>query len=118
MWQSQIEAQKYSESLFFLTSLNSGSPGKNWYLFKQLFLIKAIKWDKYYQRLFSLQNEPHRTKLSFPVVLKHFQGYSLKTSLFNQKYDYLRKKLRKNLKICFSVQVWKKANPEENLDFL
>ena len=58
---------------------------------KQPFLFKAVKWDKYKQKLFSPQNEPHTAKLCFPVVLKYFRENSLKTSLFSQKSDYLRK---------------------------
>ena len=33
---------------------------------------------------FSPQSEPHRAKLCFSVVLKHFRGNSQRTSLFNQ----------------------------------
>ena len=33
-----------------------------------------------------------------------------------QKIEYLRKKLRNTQKVCFSQQVWKVANQEENLD--
>ena len=62
----------------------------------------------------SPQNEPHTAKICFSVVLKHFLVNSLKTSLFSQKGDYLRKKLRNNQKVCFTQQVWKGANPEEN----
>ena len=40
---------------------------------------------------FSPQNEPHTAKLGFSVALKHFWGNLLKTSLFSQKCDYLRK---------------------------
>ena len=34
--------------------------------------------------------------------------------LFLVKKNYLRKKLGNNQKVCFSQQVWKGANPEEN----
>ena len=40
---------------------------------------------------FSPQNEPHRAKLCFPVVLKHFRANSLKTSLFCQKITILER---------------------------
>ena len=43
---------------------------------------------------FSPQNEPYTAKLRFSVVLKHFGGNSLITSLFIQKSDYIRKKHR------------------------
>ena len=62
----------------------------------------------------SPQNEPHTNKQCFSVVLKHFRVNSLKTSLLSQKDDYLRKELRNSQKVCFSQQVWKGANPEEN----
>ena len=62
----------------------------------------------------STQNDPHTTKQCFSVVLKHFRVNSLKTSLFSQKDDYLRKEHRNSQKVCFSQQVWKGANPEEN----
>ncbi len=65
-------------------------------MFKQLFLIKPLKGDKYQQNGFCPQNEPHTAKLCFSVVLKRFRGNSLKTSLFVQKIEYLRKKLRNN----------------------
>ena len=38
---------KYSESLFFLKYLKSVKPEENLDLFKQLFLIKPVKGDKY-----------------------------------------------------------------------
>ena len=38
------KGQKYSKSLFFLTSLKMGNPEENLDLFKQLFLIKPVKW--------------------------------------------------------------------------
>ena len=60
------------------------------------FCSKQIKLDKYKQKLFSPQNEPHMAKLYFSLVLKQFWGNSLKNSLFNKKSDYLRKKFRKN----------------------
>ena len=40
-------AEKYSESLYFITSLKVENPEDNLDLFKQLFLIKPVKGDKY-----------------------------------------------------------------------
>ena len=40
-------AMKYSESLIFLPCLKGKNPDENLDLFKQLFLIKLVKWDKY-----------------------------------------------------------------------
>ena len=66
----------------------------------------------------SPKNEPHTANVYLSVVLKHFGGNLLKTSLFSQKSDDLRKKFRNTLKVCFSQQVIKGANPEKNLDLL
>ena len=41
------KAMKYSESLFFLPCLKGKNPEESLDLFKQLFLIKSVKWDKY-----------------------------------------------------------------------
>ena len=81
-------------------------------------LVKPVKLDKYKinKNCFSPQNEPRTAKLCFPVVLKRFRENCLKTSLFSQKIDSLRKKLRNTWKVCFSQQVRKGENPEENLD--
>ena len=54
-------------------------------LFKQFFWNNPIKGDNINKNCFSAQNEPHTAKLCFSVVLKHFCGNSLKTSLFSQK---------------------------------
>ena len=59
--------------------------------FKEPFLFKAVKEDNFNKNYFSPQNAPHTAKLCFSLALKHFWGISLKTSLFNQKSDYLRK---------------------------
>ena len=49
-------------------------------------------------------NDPHRSELCLSVVLWHFRG------------NYLSRKLRNILKVSFSQQVWKGANPEEKMD--
>ena len=41
-------------------------------MFKQLFLIKPVKGDKYQKNRFSPQSEPHTAKLYLSVVLKFF----------------------------------------------
>ncbi len=76
-------------------------------LTKNVFLLKNC---------FSPENETHTAKLCFPIILKLFWLNSRKTSLFSQKYDSLRKKLRKTWKVCFSQQVRNGGNPEENLN--
>ena len=45
-----------------------------------------------------------------------FSGKFTENISFYSKYDYLRKEHRKTQKVCFSLRVWKGANPEENLD--
>ncbi len=45
-----------------------------------------------------------------------FSGNLLKISLFIQKSDNLREKLRNTQKDYFSLKVWKGTNQEENLD--
>ena len=50
------------------------------------------------------------------MVLMHFRDNSLKTSLFSQNYDYLKKEHRNTHKVCFAKQVCKGTNPVENLD--
>ena len=44
---SQEGALKYSEVLFLLTFLKGANPEENLNFFKQLFLIKPVKWGKY-----------------------------------------------------------------------
>ena len=101
----------------FFNKLEKGQiQRKIWISCNQPFLLKAVKLEKYKQKLFSPQNLPQTAKLYFSVVLKHFRGNSLKTSLFSQKIDSLRKKLRNTRKVCFFQQVRKGAYPEENLD--
>ena len=39
------------------------NPEENLDLFKELLLIKPVKWDKYEQKLFSPQNEPYTAEL-------------------------------------------------------
>ena len=58
---------------------------------KEPFLFKAVKEYKFNKKYFSPQNAPHTAKLCFSVALIHFWGNSLKTYLFSQKSDYLRK---------------------------
>ena len=59
--------------------------------FKEFFWFKAVKEDNFNKNYFSSQNATHRAKLCFSVALKLFGGNSLKTSLFSQKSDTLRK---------------------------
>ena len=74
-------------------------------LFKQLFLIKPVKGDRFNKNSFSPQNEPHKTKLCFPVVLKYFRGNSLKNSLFNQKSDSQKEAQKYSESLLFSTSL-------------
>ncbi len=67
---------------------------------------------------FSPESRPHTAKLSFSVVLKYFWGNSQLTSLFSPKSDYLRKE-HLNTQIFFVFfNVFKRLNPEVNLDMI
>ena len=81
-----------------------------------MFLKKTLKGDIYYQNCFSPQSAPHTAKLCLSVVLKNFWGNLLKTYLFSQKSEYLRKEHWNTQIFCFSYHVWKGKIPEENLD--
>ena len=59
------------------------------------------------------QAEPHTAKPYFTVVLNHIWGKFVITSLFSQKSDYRRKKLRITLKVSISQKYLIRANPEE-----
>ena len=80
-------------------------------------MIKPVEADIYiYKNSFSSQWVPQTAKLCLSVVLKHFEEYSQRTSLFSQKSDYLWKENWNTQAVCFSYDVWKGENPEENLD--
>ena len=62
--------------MFFLPCLKWPNTEANLDKFKQFFFILPIKGDKYEQKKFSQQNEPHTSKPCLSVVLKHFGGNS------------------------------------------
>ncbi len=94
-WKKMSIPERISEILGTFVFLNKFKKHEeNLNLLKQLFLIKLVKGTNININCFSPQRDPHRAKLCFSVVFKHFFGISLKTSLFCQKFDYLRKKLR------------------------
>ena len=79
----------------FLLTLNRGKPrGKFGFVLNNTFCSNQKNGTNINKNCFSPQNEPHTAKLCFSVVCKHFGGNLLKNSLFSQKSDYLRKKLR------------------------
>ena len=96
-----------TQKVFFLNKCEKGQIlRKIWISLNKFFWSKQYMGTNINKHCFSPQDEPHAAKLCFPVVLKHFWGISFKTSLFSQKKNYLRKKLRNNQKVCFSQQVW------------
>ena len=108
-----------SQKVFFSTSLKrSKSRGKLGFAVNNPFGSKQQNGTNINKNCFSLQNVPQTTKLCFSFVLKHFRGNFLKTSLFSQKSDYTRKKLRNTQKDYFSQQIWKGEKPEEYLDLV
>ena len=108
-----------SQKVFFSTSMKrSKSRGKLGFAVNNPFWSKQQNGTHINKNCFSLQNVPQTTKLCFSFVLKHFRGNFLKTSLFSQKSDYTRKKLRNTQKDYFSQQIWKGEKPEEYLDLV
>ena len=69
------------------------------------------------ENCFSPQNETDTDKLCFFVVFKHFWGNSLKTSLFSQKSDYLRKNFRLYSEHFFFPTIWIWSKSREKLGF-
>ena len=51
---------------------------------------------------------------AFLLFWSIFEEFHWKILFLVKKKNYLRKKLWNNQKVCFSQQVWKGANPEEN----
>ena len=61
------------------------NPEVNLDLFKQLFLIKPVRKDKYYKEMFFSKREPHSAKLCLSVVLKLFEKIHRKLFFLNVK---------------------------------
>ena len=76
---------------------------KIWICLNNFFLIKPEKGTNINKNSFSPQNEPHRAKQCFSVVLKHFWGNSQRTSLFSpsQKVTISEKSTETLRKLCF-----------------
>ena len=82
------------------------------------FFDQTSKSEQILSKTFFPPNEPQTAEVSFPVVLKHFRGNSLKKSLYSQKNTISERSSEILRKFVFTQQVWKAANPEENLDLL
>ena len=103
-------------SLFLFPCLNRSNSEKYLDLFKQLFLIKPVKGDKYYQKKFFSTNWATYC-LTMPFCcFERFWEKFMDNFLFKHKIDYLRNEHRNTQKVCFSYHVLKWEIPEENLD--
>ena len=96
---SLIKELRNTQKVFFSQHVwKDANPEKNLHLFKQLFLNKPVKGENINQNCITHQSEPHRDKLCFSVVLKHFWGNSQRTSLFSPNmtlYEKSTETLRK-----------------------
>ena len=87
---------------FFKRYLKSINPEENLDLFKQLFLVKPVKWENLTKPCCFPQSEPHTAKLCFSVVLKHFFGKFTEKFSFYSKKRLSRKGALKYLEFFFS----------------
>ena len=83
--------------------------------FKQLFSIKQVKGDKYYQKLLSPKSEPYPAKLCLSVFLNIF-GAIQRELLFLDIKMTISERITKILRNLFFKTCLKGENPEENLD--
>ena len=109
---SQKVAQKYSESLFFLTSLIRGESWGNFLIcLNKYFLSNQWKGTILKKKVFLL-------KMSHIQLNYAFLFFWSILGEIHCKLLFLFKKVRITQKYYFSQQVWKGENPEENLDLL
>ena len=90
---SQEEAKKHPENDFFSTSLKLGKKWENvliWW--KRLFLVKQVKKDKYYWKMFAPKNEPYTAELSFSSVLKYFRWKLTQKNFSSRSKKWLSQK--------------------------
>ena len=82
-----IRDQKYTENLFFSTSLKSF---KYWtkfgYVRNNYFCSNLSKWENIKKKKISPQNEPHTAKLCLPLVLTYFRGNSQKHQIWASEH--------------------------------
>ena len=84
-------------------------------MFKQLFLFKPVKVDKYEQKLFFSTSEPHISKPFLCVVLRHF-GEFLREIFFLDIKLTISEGALKYSESLFLLACLKGENPDENLD--
>ena len=66
----------------------------------------------------SPQNEPHTTKLCFSVVLKHFGGNSLETSLFSQKKELISERSSEIIRKFVFLNKFEKGQIKRKIEFV
>ena len=116
IWLSQKGAQKNSESFFSLRVWKGAHPEKNLDLFKQLFLIKPLKWDKYKKKLvFLLKVNNIQLKYAFQLFWSILGEIHRELLFLVQKVTISEKSTEILRKFVFLTSL-KRANPEENLD--
>ena len=82
-WLSEIEAQKYSESLFFSTSLKRGKSSRKFVYFKQLFLTNQKEGANIKKKRFSTQSEYIELKDAFVLFWSIFEIFTDKKEAQN-----------------------------------
>ena len=82
-------------------NLNRENLEENLDLFKQLFLIKSVKMNKFNKNCFPPQCEPPTAILCFSVVLKHFWEKSLKITFLDKKVTISERSSEIHRKITF-----------------
>ena len=92
------------------------NPEENLDLFKQLFLIKAVKVDKCNKNCFSPQNEP-QLNYAFVFFVAFLGKIYWKLLFLVKKVTISERSSEKRLKFVFSTSL-KSGNPEEKLDYL
>ena len=112
---SQKRAQKYLESLFFLTTLKGTNTEENLDLFNQMLLIKPVKWGEYKQTFFLLKVSHIQLNYAF-LLFCSILGKIHREHVFLVQKKLSQKVAEKLSEICFSQQFWKGTNPEENLN--
>ena len=86
-----------------------------WICLNNCFLIKPVKGDKYYHKVFFPQNEPHTTKLCLSVVCSIMGEIHRELFFYTKKWLSKKRALKYTESLLF-LPCLKGANSEENLD--
>ena len=103
------------KKLFFPTSLKRGNSRRKFEFFKKCLRSNQLKAN-INKTVFLLKVSHIQHNYAFVLFWSTLGKFTGNISFYSKKW--LRKKLRNTLKCCFSQQVWKVANPVENLYFL